>query len=360
MGQIIGRLRRSCNFVWSSDRDQEREQASLRVVLGAIVLGIYGVFAWFHPSGQARIAVILLASYVVYGGFTWLVVTRMARPSRIRLAVTTLLDQALIGSLLATGPVALPMIWAIFWFLTGAGCRFGKPALALSCAAALGSITLLATLQPWWMVNRAVALGLALSAIAMSVYLGLLVDRLDTVVRQLARQVGTDPLTGLSNRVALQESIDHAMSTSTRGRSDPEISALMLIDLNGFKEVNDTYGHAVGDVLLQTFAGLLELRMRATDTVARLGGDEFVVLVRHVENKDEVLAIAEGIHSVLASMTSIQGQSVKVSASIGACMLSERSNIGALMHAADEAMYQAKALGLGRTVFSDEMIFDTE
>jgi hypothetical protein len=74
-------------------------------------------------------------SYVIFGALTWLVVDRMARPSRARLIVTTILDQAFIGALLAVGPIALPMLWAIFWFLIGAGCRYGKPTLALSCAA---------------------------------------------------------------------------------------------------------------------------------------------------------------------------------------------------------------------------------
>jgi diguanylate cyclase len=356
MRQIARLLHGSYDFVGSSQRNQEKEQAGLRVVLGAVVAVVYGVLAWFDPSRQASVAAFMIGIYVAYGALTWVVVDRMGRPSRSRLVVTTLLDQVFIGSLLATGPLAVPMIWAVFWFLIGAGCRYGKPTLALSCVAALGCVALLATLQPWWIANRPIALGIAFSAIAMSAYLGLLVDRLDTVVRQLAQQVGTDPLTGLSNRIALQERIGQAMSASPPRHADT--SALLLIDLNGFKEVNDTYGHDVGDVLLQTFAGLLELRMRPADTVARLGGDEFVVLVRHVSNRNEVLANAEGIHAALASMTSIQGQPVKVSASIGACMLSERPDIPALMRAADEAMYRAKALGLGRTVFSDETAID--
>jgi hypothetical protein len=135
MRQVARLLHGSYDFVWSSERNQEKEQASLRVALGAIVVIVYGVFAWLNPSRQATVAALLLVSYVIFGALTWLVVDRMARPSRARLIVTTILDQAFIGALLAVGPIALPMLWAIFWFLIGAGCRYGKPTLALSCAA---------------------------------------------------------------------------------------------------------------------------------------------------------------------------------------------------------------------------------
>jgi len=336
-----------------SYRELEREQATRRVTLVTVALVIWSMCAGTVRPEQTIDAFLVVLLYVVYCAASLLAVDLVNRPLRARLAVTTLLDQALVIWLLAAAPLTLPMMWVVFWFLIDSGCRFGKSTLALSCASAVSGILVLALLSPWWIENRSVALGFALSVMATSFYLGSLGERLSRVIEQLTHQAGTDPLTGLCNRFALYERLEQAiLATSTS-----PTSALMLIDLDGFKEVNDSYGHAVGDVLLQTFAGLLESRMRGADTVARLGGDEFVVLVRDIQDKNAVLAIADAVHSALADMTSIQGHAVKVSASIGACMVSAPTDIAALLGAADHAMYRAKTLGAGCTVFSDENHF---
>jgi diguanylate cyclase (GGDEF)-like protein len=144
----------------------------------------------------------------------------------------------------------------------------------------------------------------------------------------------------------------------TIGRAVPRgqagATALLLIDLDGFKEVNDTYVHEVGNVVLQTFADSLIRSVRTTDTAARLGGDEFVVLERQA-----VHALANGIHAVLAEMTSVQNRVANVSGSIGACLVSPDlkpiyTNIATLMRAAD----RSKALGKGRTVFAEGADFE--
>jgi diguanylate cyclase len=338
-----------------SYRELEREQATRRVTVGTVVLVIWPICAGTVRPEQTIDAFLVALLFVVYGAASWLAVDLVSRPLRARLAVTTLLDQALVIWLLAAAPLTLPMMWVVFWFLIDSGCRFGKSMLTLSCASAVSGILFLALVSPWWIENRPVALGLALSVVATSFHLGLLGERLSRVIEQLTHQTGTDPLTGLCNRFGLYERLEQAiLATSTS-----PTSALMLIDLDGFKEVNDSYGHAaVGDVLLQTFAGLLESRMRKVDTVARLGGDEFVVLARDIQDKNAVLANADAVHSALADMTSIQGHTVNVSANIGACMVSAPTDIASLLGTADRAMYRAKTLGAGRTVFSDENHFE--
>jgi diguanylate cyclase (GGDEF)-like protein len=362
MEQAQESVRRPFAFAWSAYRNPETEQATLRVSMGFAVLIAYAVFAWLVPSHDATVTACMCALYVAYGTATLAAVKAMGAPSRTRLAATTILDQAIVGAALAAGgATALPLIWVTFWFLIGSGCRYGKRTLALSCVTALAIIAALASWQPWWAGNRPAALGLALSVLGASVYLSVLVDRLGSANRDLARQASTDPLTGLSNRFALEQTVSRAISSAAPG--DDTATALLLIDLDGFKEVNDTYGHAVGDVLLQTFARLLAKRMRKTDTVARLGGDEFVVLARHVPDRAAVLAVAEGIHAILTTLTSVQDRQVNVSASIGACLIDARAqspgpDIAALMRAADRAMYRAKSLGQGKTVFAEERDFE--
>jgi diguanylate cyclase len=357
MEQAHQPARRPHGFAWSEHRHPEREQATLRVGMGAAVLLAYGLFAWLVPSHGAALVTRLIAVYVSYGALTLLIVNRTS-PSRIRLAVTTVLDQALLGAALAVGGgIALPLLWVVFWFLIGSGCRYGKRPLALSCATALVVVAALAVWQPWWIHNRPAALGLGLSVLGASVYLSVLVDRLGNANRDLARQASTDPLTGLSNRYALEHVVNQSMSTARDG------TALLLIDLDGFKEVNDTYGHAVGDMLLQSFAQLLARHTRKADAVARLGGDEFVVLARDVRDRTDVLSVADGIHSMLATITSVQERPVSVSASIGACLLSsaidaDHADMNAVLRAADRAMYRAKSLGEGKTVFAEPRDFE--
>jgi hypothetical protein len=147
----------------------------------------------------------------------------MQRQSNLRLAFTTVADQALLAVVLGAGGAhTLPMLWAVFLFLIGAGGRYGKRALALSCGTALVGIVALSVLQPWWMINRSAALGIGLSVLGASIYLAVLVGRLGSANRDLALKAGTDPLTGLSNRYMLEQTIGRAvMAISDRtGRRD--------------------------------------------------------------------------------------------------------------------------------------------
>jgi diguanylate cyclase len=362
MEQVHQPARRPQDFVLAGHRNPEREQATLRVGMGAAVLLAYGAFAWFHPSHDASLVTRLVALYVCYGALTLLLVVRTTSPSNPRLVFTTIADQALLGAALAAGGAsALPLLWVVFWFLIGSGCRYGKRPLAISCVTALAVVGALGVWQPWWSANRPAAIGLGLSVLAASVYLSVLVDRLGDANRDLARQASTDPLTGLANRYALERIVNASMH-----RDDPDVAqatALLLIDLDGFKEVNDTYGHDVGDMLLQSFGQLLGRHARTSDTIARLGGDEFVVLARNVRDRSAVLSVADGIHLMLATITSVQGRPVSVSASIGACLLSSATQAGqdemaAVLRAADRAMYRAKSLGEGKTVFAETRDFD--
>jgi diguanylate cyclase (GGDEF)-like protein len=187
-----------------------------------------------------------------------------------------------------------------------------------------------------------------LSVFATSLYLAVLVYRLE-------RQAATDPLTGLSNRARLERAIGRTLAARGAGSSH---AALLLIDLDGFKDVNDDHGHAVGDELLRNFAATLSAQMRRGDTLARLGGDEFVVLAHHIHDRNDALAAAERIHAILNDIRTVGGYPVVISGSIGVCMLAHGSepiplDARTLMRAADSAMYRAKSRGRGQTAFAD-------
>jgi diguanylate cyclase (GGDEF)-like protein/PAS domain S-box-containing protein len=154
-----------------------------------------------------------------------------------------------------------------------------------------------------------------------------------------------DPLTGLPNRFLLNDRIEHAIGVARRESSR---LALLFIDLDRFKEVNDTYGHDLGDQVLKEIGGRLRSCLRDTDTVARIGGDEFVVLLENVDETDRCAVIAGHLLAAVAQPMEINGRSLHVGASIGAAFFPEDcSNADELMKLADMAMYAAKRDGRG-------------
>lgn len=160
-----------------------------------------------------------------------------------------------------------------------------------------------------------------------------------------------DPLTGLPNRVL---GIDRGEQMLGRARRNQTVVAALYIDLDGFKQVNDTYGHAAGDELLQLVAGRLELAVRKSDTAARLAGDEFVVLLDSSQLEVRPEIVAERIREALGEpyeLACVGGREVSLSASIGVALGRHRS-AEALLAAADAAMYSAKSAGKDRYVVS--------
>jgi diguanylate cyclase (GGDEF)-like protein len=155
-----------------------------------------------------------------------------------------------------------------------------------------------------------------------------------------------DSLTGLANRALLRERIGAARPNAVRGLP----VAMLLIDLDGFKQVNDAYGHSAGDELLMIVADRLVAGVRAHDTVARLGGDEFAVLLDGVDHADDVYAIADRLLAALQQPAECRGSLISPQASIGVSVWDGEVPIDALMHDADQAMYAAKTGGKGRVV----------
>jgi diguanylate cyclase (GGDEF)-like protein/PAS domain S-box-containing protein len=152
-----------------------------------------------------------------------------------------------------------------------------------------------------------------------------------------------DPLTRLPNRALLHQRAEHAIAVSRRsGR----LLALLFIDLDRFKTVNDSLGHAAGDELLRAVADRLSECLREVDMIARHGGDEFVVLLEDIEKQEEVEQVMDRMREVLAEPLAIEGQEVNVTSSIGVALYPRDGEAAsALLRKADLAMYRAKELG---------------
>ena len=174
---------------------------------------------------------------------------------------------------------------------------------------------------------------------------------------QLIHDASHDSLTGLLNRTAFREKLDAALLDVRR--TTDKITAVLFLDLDGFKLVNDSLGHSVGDKLLNITAQKLLECVRGKDTVARLGGDEFTVLLENLSDIDQAVQVAERINAKLSESFYLSGQEIFVGASIGvATSLIPYENAGDMLRDADAAMYQAKAVGKGCYVFFDHEMHD--
>lgn len=168
---------------------------------------------------------------------------------------------------------------------------------------------------------------------------------------RLYRQAHFDPLTALPNRLLFRDRLAQELANATSGLAR---GALLYIDLDHFKKVNDAVGHSAGDQLLTIVAQRLRACVKEGDTVARLGGDEFTVILRNVVDPESSRGVAERIVESLQSPVSIAGRDHFVAASIGITLFpDDGTSIDELVRNADTAMYRAKDLGRGRTMFYD-------
>lgn len=158
----------------------------------------------------------------------------------------------------------------------------------------------------------------------------------------LERRASHDPLTGLANRAQFTQRLASALA-HRRGEKSRVNVGLLYLDLDGFKPINDTFGHAAGDEVLQTVASRLSKVVRPNDTVARMGGDEFAVVVPGATS-DGLTGLTRRISATLAEPHSVHAHLVVVGASVGACMALPGEGAAAALRRADESMYDAKRL----------------
>lgn len=176
-------------------------------------------------------------------------------------------------------------------------------------------------------------------------YVAVYTDVTEQVLREeeVRHQAYHDTLTGLPNRNLLMDRIAHASKAAKR---DDKSFAVLFLDLDGFKPINDRYGHRAGDLLLKEIARRLIDRCRGSDTVARYGGDEFIVLLRDTDDVEIVGAVAQSLIDQISTPVNLGGVNHHVQASVGIALYPQHADgVGALLKRADQAMYQAKKAG---------------
>lgn len=204
--------------------------------------------------------------------------------------------------------------------------RFGRSVASVIAVTGIG-LSILLSLLVWFMVTgRSRALQLAAA--------------MTEELRQMAQH---DPLTGLPNRALFSDRVHHELAYAKRHEGH---FAMIFLDLDNFKPVNDNYGHAVGDRVLQEVARRLQDSVRASDTVGRIGGDEFVVLMAELPKEEAALGLAEKIRQTVRQPYRVDGLELSLSCSLGVAVYPQdgKDEI-ALTKSADEAMYRVKDAG---------------
>lgn len=206
-----------------------------------------------------------------------------------------------------------------------------------------------------------IGIGLWLALTALFVFLLVVVRKADTIIREqreglrasqkkVSHMAYHDALTGLPNRTSFAEHLDEAVAAVPQAQ---DLMALMFIDLDHFKAVNDTLGHAAGDELLQQVSRRISDALREGDLLFRVGGDEFTAIARSLLTKDDAGLLAQRIQLAVAPEFLLSGQPARVGATIGIAFCpADASSADDLIKRADAAMYAAKARGRGSFAFS--------
>lgn len=194
----------------------------------------------------------------------------------------------------------------------------------------------------------------AASSTFLSRSIGYAIER-QSLIDELKRQADQDPLTKLPNRAALYKRLD---SLVEQGRRRYLPIALMMIDLDGFKQVNDIHGHRAGDELLKVVASRLGANLRKSDMLARLGGDEFILLITNHHNSKELEKIANdkltAVHEPITLNVDGKAIDISISVSIGVVEWKDKIDVEKLISIADKNMYESKSNGKAQITFHSE------
>ena len=315
---------------------------ALHILIASVIIGVQ-LAGNRLPSSVKRF--IIIANPIVLGAIGLLGFAMLGN------GVATLVVACIITSLLYPVRVTLLVVALSVAIVVTAGVLYASGTLALSFDA---NLYIRGTLA-WANVVFALLLATIFVLVAMAHYQASILSLVGEIERQrdvIAHQALHDPLTGLPQRRLAADRLDMALHAARRDAADSAL-ALLYIDLDGFKTVNDLFGHDAGDQVLIATADRLHRATRATDTVARLGGDEFLLILQNAGDRARLEEQARMIADALAAPIRHRDGELAVQASIGISRFPEHgTDADTLRHAADVAMYAAKQRGPGNLAFA--------
>lgn len=326
----------------------ELGQATARLCWGPI-FAIYLLLSdQSRSSPEWAAAWLLTTCQFLYALLAWCFVNLKLGHTNLRQMGSTFLDHTHFAALLyLTGELAAPFIFMPLMQTFGAGLRYGRTHAVF--AKLVGSTFTCAALlySPYWAQYSTVRVGVIIAIVFLPFYVFRLTDA-------LALKMRTDSLTGLRNRISFDELIDEACNGAVTAKRD---SAVILLDLDGFKQINDAQGHDGGDLVLKHVAYWLSFELGQYGTTARFGGDEFAVIANSMQSRNELEAALERFLAQTAEIGKLFNS--PLGASIGVYYLEAgiATTSRFAFKAADQLMYRAKSLGKNQYVTSTNHAF---
>jgi len=333
--------------------ESEQGQSLVRFYAALVALAGYLFAAIASPSRDMTHAVACVLVYVGYS-YAWLwLVAKGVGPVLLRQRAALVLDHLVYAACFAIGgrPVAA-LAWVAVTTSVGHGLRFGeRRGIAAAC---IGSASMFAAVElgPGWQLPLPISAGMAVTALVVPLYVIRLV-RTMTKQRREAEQraqvfeqaAHTDALTGVLSRAGFYQRFAQ-MQQRTAAEGDK--LGLVFMDLDGFKSINDTRGHDVGDIILREVARILGRVVRGSDAVARLGGDEFAIIVNAPASEDAVARVAEKAAAAIRSCQHEAAREAQLAASAGVAIVEPGGSVAEALKTADMRMFEVKRLAKQR------------
>lgn len=329
----------------------ETEQAAIRLVIGALGL-TYSLGVTLNGRSATSLKVMFIFAGVFLAAAVFILIRVCIRGSIATRLSGIVLDICAVSYLISLlhepGYLLLPIY---LWVIVGNGLRYGFGYLLVSTVLSVPSLVWVFTVGHTWEHSLYMASGWLLALLVLPVYFGVLLMRLKkqaSELENLSQRMETlakhDTLTALPNRSAFYEQIKNEMA---RADARGQAFAMAFVDLDGFKVVNDNYGHDVGDAVIKSASTRISESVRTDDFVARLGGDEFVVILScQNANKDNVSKAAKKILVALAVPFEAGSHAITLSASIGVAFYPrDGKDLESLLRCADGEMYNVKRAG---------------
>jgi diguanylate cyclase (GGDEF)-like protein len=325
--------------------DTEHQAAIIRIVIALIVscylmvtIRMNGIASAVEWHVMAFIVFIVVYSIAIFASI--LISPNSSVPRRL-LSITTDLS-ATTYALSLLGDVATPFFGMYLFNICGNGFRFGRRYLYLASALSILGFAYVLTTSEYWAAHRFLGVGLLIVLIVIPLYFASLVRELHTALARMRTMATHDTLTGLPNRHSFYEQLQHSLRNVEQSKTT---FAVMFIDLDGFKPINDTLGHAAGDEVLKTVANRLKQCVRRNDVVARIGGDEFVITLSGIDATSLLSVVHKIIDTIAAPYIGI-ANTVTLTSSVGIATYPDNGRtVDELVAHADAAMYRSKRAG---------------
>ncbi len=338
--------------------NEEQSQSIARLIY-AIAVSIYIIWLNHAPVNilsimpDLKLGNWLLAFIIIFTLSILLHARKFPKPVLIRQAIAILGDIGCITvGMYVFGEMGNVFFALYLWVVIGNGLRFGEKHLIFAQILSLLGFIFVIWMSPFWQNHLPLTIGLLLSLIILPIFFRYMILRLREMHEMLERQflaaeyaASHDGLTNLENRRAFLLHLENLLARVKRKRW---YGAILYIDLDGFKLINDTHGHKYGDEVLVLVASRISALLREEDTFSRLGGDEFVIAMGEIVSELELmqkntLTIMEKINKSFVEPVNVLGETFIVKLSIGVAMIDANvSNTDSLLDNADRAMYRVK------------------